>query len=217
MSIRLAGVSYDVHLFPPGGEDDLAAAYERLENDVGPPDPLKEERKRRLAERLQSRHPALVETERDFGAIASEEGISEQKARWENREIELESRPVLRGQTVQVDLFDDDARVSLESTRHIGDEQALRLAWDCLRTLVTACGFVPFDPHLGRAIDLERDFEAVLADLRSFVEEQDGLGRAAAAELADVWESYWPARASAWEEVAEQNPRLGERAGPLFG
>ena len=209
MSIRLTCMSYDVHLFR-SGEDDPAAAYALLENDAGPPGPMKEERKRRLAEEVRSRHPTMVETKRDFAQIASEEGISEKQARWENREIEMVA-PGFGGQKVQIDLFDDDARVSLEAPNHLGDEEALSLAWECLSTLVAAGGFVPYDPQLEREIDLERDFEAVLARLRSFVDEQSGLARAAAAELAEVWESYWPVRTLTAEEVARQHPRLSER------
>jgi hypothetical protein len=203
-------VSYDLFLFPAGIGDDLAAAYERLEVDAGPPDPVKEERKQLIATKLQALFPVLVVTERDFAAIAAEEGISEQDARWENREVELLA-PGGAGQTVGVDLFDDQACVRVEFPKRIGDEQTLSLVWALARCLVTERGFVPYDPQLGRAVDLENDFEAALACFRSFVDQEDGLARAAAAELADVWESYWPARAMLWEEAVEQHPRVGEQ------
>ena len=153
-------MSYDLYL-PRGSDEDPDAAYEQLENDAGLPDPVKEERKQRLAETLLSLHPAVALSERDYAAIASEEGISEQEARWENREAELVA-PGIAGQTVEVDLFDDDARVRLESLQRVGDEQALSLAWLFLNALVAERGFVPYDPQLGRALDLEHDFERVL-------------------------------------------------------
>jgi hypothetical protein len=167
-------MSYDLHLFPPEPGIDLAesarASLERdLEDEVDTPvDPAAEERKRRLTAALQSAVPHLEPFRFDHAEIARVHGISEEQARRSYRHVELNGSDEVG---VQVTLFEDHVTITVPYW-HVADRavQAFREIWACLETLEREAGLRTFDAQLDDVVELDRDFETLLAKYAEGVE-----------------------------------------------
>jgi hypothetical protein len=126
-----------------------------------PPDAVKEATKRRLADAIVSVDPELEAFPFRYAEIAESEGISEAEARLRYRHIELNGPE--DGPGIQITIEDDTATVTIPYWHvEIAARLAFQKIWVYLRVLSDAGSFSVFDPQLGRALDLTKDWEVVL-------------------------------------------------------
>lgn len=167
-------MSYDFQLFqvPDGAspmsaykthrnrQEAKAASRRRGENRWDLVDPSKEQMKRRLSTSLIASHPELRLSERDYVALARTKSITEDEARRRYRDLELSD--IESG--LQVLLFDDTAYITLpfDPESKSSAELRLRAAWTCLEVLAKEGSFSTYDSQLGKILNLNTDFRAVL-------------------------------------------------------
>lgn len=160
-------MSYDLHLLRvPPGEDvshvlDLHLDAQDEELNPGPLVPALEDEKQRLAKALMQFNPALRIAAFDYAGLAAMYDIDEREARRRYRHVEVNADDYTG---IQITLWDSVADVTFPYW-HAG-EQARRVllqVWDYLALLQSQGGFVLYDPQLERVIDLDVDFDAVLA------------------------------------------------------
>lgn len=158
---------YELHLLsvPPGADPAAASAALAAglagEGETGPLDPRAEAWKRGLAAALTELDPRLEVLEVDHATLAALAGIGEEEARRRNRALELAGPE--EGGGVEVTLLDDGAAVSLPYG-HQGEKavRAWREGWSVVEVLCRIGGLTPYDPQLGRPLDLAADIGAVL-------------------------------------------------------
>ena len=163
-------MSYDIYLFRLDPGTDRCAALESLFPEEldgvdpmpAPADPLKEERKRHLADILMEINPDLEAFVPDYGEIVRALGITEEDARSRFRGLELNGPE--EGNGIQITLNDDSVAITIPFW-HTGDEaQAVfREIWSYLTAIEREAGFIAFDPQLDRVLDLEQDSNAALS------------------------------------------------------
>lgn len=176
-------MSYDFQLFRVPDGADPASAYDahrilekaraasrrRGENRWDPVDPSADEAKRRVSGALVASLPVLRCVERDYRELARTKSITEDEARRRYRDLELSD--IESG--LQVLLFEDAAYITLpfdpESQSNV--EVRLRAAWTCLEVLAREGGFSTYDSQLGKILNLNTDFPAVLQGFLAASEE----------------------------------------------
>ena len=154
-------MSYALYAFlPVPGEEPQATARRRLaiQTDMvnpGPPRADVEARKEGLVRALLAQNPGLERFAFDIAEIARYEGISEDEARSQNRQIEL-NEPA-DGHGTQILLYDDWVEVSLHSgDRSAGEKDLWIQVWRYLRVF-EASGFLVYDPQAEDMVDLDED------------------------------------------------------------
>jgi hypothetical protein len=156
-------MSYQLHLLgsTEAGAHLLSAARARFDPEaVGAPDPLKEARKRRIADRLRAITPQFEPFKLDYQRIAVSQGISEEEARRRFRHIELDGPK--NGSGVHITLFDDTAVLTVPYWHEgLGANKVFKEVWQYL-LIFEKEGFQPYDPQLGRLLNLDVEFENVL-------------------------------------------------------
>ncbi len=159
-------MSYDIYLLrvPPGeeAEDVLDRHLDEQEAELNPGPLVQgiEEEKQRLAKALMQFNPALRFAPVDYAGLAAMYNIDEEESRRRHRHLELSADDYTG---IQITLWDSVADVSFPYW-HAG-EQARRVllqVWDYL-ILMRSHGFVGYDPQLNRVLDLDADFDLVLA------------------------------------------------------
>ena len=163
-------MSYVIDLvrLPPGPDPEAAyrkqareteAAVVKSGGDPGPVDPKKEEAKQQLARALVTRHPSLRVFKPDFAELARWHHVDVAEAQRRFRHIELNEERY----SIQITLFDDGAGAALAFSGAFEEcKTAVRLLWDCLDILRDQGGFSAFDTQVGKVLDLDSDFDAVL-------------------------------------------------------
>jgi len=160
-------MSYDLHLLPrPPGADVLGAARARLQQDEaeinpGPPVPVKEANKRRLAAALMEENPRLSVFEFDYVSIAAQRGVTAEEARRSHRHLELNGPE--DGPGIQITLLDDTAAITVPYWH--GPRVAAAVfdeIWRYLALLERHGGFAVYDPQLDRVLSLAADRPAVI-------------------------------------------------------
>ena len=127
--------------------------------DPGPVDPQKERGKQELARSLVSQQPSLRMAQPDFAALARHHGVDVAEAKRRFRNIELNDER----HSIQIVLFDDTAGASFSGSESFEDCQtAIKVLWDCLKTLRARGGFSAFDPQVGKVLNLDADFDRVV-------------------------------------------------------
>ena len=152
-------MSYEFHLANPehaqqgSGETAL---------ELGPLDPAAEKRKEELASALIALNPQLEVFRLDYRAIAAAHGVSLDEARRRWRHLELTGPD--EGNGIQIVLWDTHVTISVPFW-HSGPEAVavLEEIWEYMRLLNSLAGMRPFDPQLGRALDLDSDLTPVAA------------------------------------------------------
>jgi hypothetical protein len=157
-------MSYDFHLFlPKPGVDPrvvaqagAAEAEDVEEINPGPPDPVKETRKRTVAAALVKHDPALKVFHFGFEEIAKAEAISVEEAKLRYRHLELNGPE--SGPGIQITLFDDAASLTVPFW-HTGEKAKAVFAqiWEYLRVIQSVAGYQIYDPQLERFINLQTD------------------------------------------------------------
>ncbi|HKF48724.1 MAG TPA: hypothetical protein VKB38_15305 [Terracidiphilus sp.] len=168
-------MSYGLDLIrlPSGGDRDQAYRQYREEQsragtsvlddeDPGPLDPSKEDRKQRLASALIARDPDLKKFERNYAKIAAGRSISEAEARRIIRNIELNDHR----NHIQIDLRDDEGSIGF-SPEGRGDAcaRSVRILWDCLRVLESEGGYSAWDPQINRLLNLDSDYDTLVKNI----------------------------------------------------
>jgi hypothetical protein len=189
-------MSYELYLFlPVSGEAPEATARRRsatLRTEVvnpGPPNAEAEARKEELVRALLAQNPGLERFAFDIAEIARFEGIPEEKARSQNRQIELNEPG--DGPGIQIILYDDWANVSLPSGDGWASEQALwAQVWRYLRVF-EAGGFFVYDPQIEAVIDLDEDHSDAGRTPRAGAADPGPDRAAASARSARPWWKFW--------------------------
>ena len=155
-------MSYDLHLLRPRpGESVEETATRDADEDspASPPDPQKEELKRRVAAALISQDKALAIFRFDYKEIARLQKISVADAQLRFRHIELNDDAT----GIQITLLDDEAGVTVPYW-HTGEkaQAVLRRLLAHADTICKETGFVAYDPQLGRVVT-SADLDAVAA------------------------------------------------------
>lgn len=151
-------MSYTFHLLPPRADGDIRD-YARLAMDDGafvPIDPAKEAMKLRIAEALVARYPDLEVSRAGYGR-----GEPSRLRCFEINDLGDDSFGV------QIQLFDDDALVSVPFW-HAGEKAAACFAqvWDLMRIVCGVAGYAVFDRQMDRALE---DGEGVEKALSAYV------------------------------------------------
>jgi len=186
-------VSYDIYLIPLGPSGDAQAYFDdqevtRDELDLLPK-PEAERRKRELADRLRASGVPLEEFEFDFARIAERLGLSVEEARQGWRHVELNSPE--DGPGIQIELQDESAKLGVpywhaaERAEPVWDQ-----VWTCLRILRDVGGYSPFDPQLGRVLDLDRDRGDVVAMYAEGVADTNQLAPVSNAVARRAWWNF---------------------------
>lgn len=154
----VSAMSYEFHLANPNHGQEVTADNPF---NPGPVDPSAEERKRKLADALISSNPQLEVFQFNYDAVAASLGVSVDEARRVWRHLELNGPE--DGNGIQITLWDTHATISVPFW-HSGEDAVpvVREIWEYMRLLISVAGMQPFDPQLGRELNLETDFDAVL-------------------------------------------------------
>ncbi|HIC87842.1 MAG TPA: hypothetical protein EYP04_00315 [Anaerolineae bacterium] len=163
-------MTYDLHAFrPTPGRDPIPVARRLLAEqeqgadiNPGPLDPAAERVKKRLADALRRAVPELQVFSFDFSLIAQAQGISIDEAKRRYRHLELNAPD--DGSGIQIILYDDRAELHVPYW-HGGEEaeEVFREVWTCLGTLQEERRYAIYDPQLDRILDLDADFDDVVA------------------------------------------------------
>jgi ribosomal protein S18 acetylase RimI-like enzyme len=148
---------------PRAGEEPLVTAQREAPDYAdAPPDEQKESLKRRLAEALLARLPALQVYQFPFHQIAAFERISIEQARSRYRQLELNSPD--GGSGIRLLLRDDEASVTVPFWHDTGKAvKAFREVWTCLETICDQAGYLAYDSQLGRMVAPGKDAEEARA------------------------------------------------------
>jgi hypothetical protein len=113
-----------------------------------------------IAKALQELNPRLERFPFDYKAIAELEQITEDEARARNQHIELNGPE--GGSPVQVEIQADHASISVPYW-YSGDESREKLGemFTYLAAIESVAGWKPYDPQIGRVIDVLADIDAV--------------------------------------------------------
>jgi hypothetical protein len=187
-------MSHALYAFlPVRGERPEATAQRRLEVDTerlnpGPPKVDAEARKARLVHALLAQNPGLERFTFDLAEIARFEGISEEEAQRQNRQIEL-NEPA-DGHGTQIILYDDWAEVSLPAGDLAGERDLWIQVWKYLRVL-EASGFFVYDPQAGEVIDLDENDPDPNRETRDRADRTMKDGAAMTARPERPWWKFW--------------------------
>jgi hypothetical protein len=157
-------MSYDLKLVCVQDGETVDAAVQRLEDqneesDPGPLDPVAEKNRLAVASVAAEVLPYLEPFEPDFTAVAQALGTTPEEAHREWRHVELNST---REQVpLQLTICDDHVSLTLAYWDTPEAESSIRDAVRVCGELCRRCGFVAYDPQLGREIDCEADIDAV--------------------------------------------------------
>ena len=163
-------MSYDIHALHVEPGDANAAALERIvereELEEGAQlDPGKEARKRSIATALSLPGQGYEVVEHDYGEVADEQDVPEDQVRREIRHVQVDNGTLL------VEIEAEHATVKVPVSGELDAEELADMVFDTLRTLHTEGRLVPFDPQLGRELDLNGDRDAFLESFRRSVED----------------------------------------------
>ncbi len=165
-------MSYDFYLFKPklGVEPietvDELFSEESEEINPGLPQPEKEARKRSLADALIRLNPQLEVYPFSFQELAEMENISEDEAKIKYRHLELNGAE--EGNGIQITLNDDSAEIT-GPYWHSGDkvQEVFKEIWSYLELIEKEVGFVTYDPHLEKILNLSTDLPEAIEVYKS--------------------------------------------------
>ncbi len=153
-------MSYEFYLANP---DDKKAKDEADDAPFnrGPIDASAEARKRALADALIELNPELEVFRFNHDALAKSLGMTVGEVKHRYRHLELNGPE--DGNGIQITLYHTHATIAVPYW-HSGTEAVavIEEIWEYMRLLHSAAGMQPFDPQLGRALNLEEDFPTVL-------------------------------------------------------
>ena len=163
-------MSYDIHaLHVERGEANATAlerVAEREELEEGEPlDPGKEARKRSIATALTISTMGYEVVEHDYAEVADEKDVPEDQVRREIRHV------LVYNGTLLVEIEEEHATVKVPVSGELDDEELTEMVFATLDALHREGRLVPFDPQLGRELDLDGDRHAFLESFRRRVEE----------------------------------------------
>jgi hypothetical protein len=120
----------------------------------------------RIVTALVCQLPSLTLYEHDYASLAELESICLREAS-HYKDLELTDSNL----GLQITLFDNTAAIAipfwpLEEERA---RNALSAAWICLRVLESEGGFSTYDPQVGRVLNLDSDFEAIVQVYRGML------------------------------------------------
>jgi hypothetical protein len=178
-------VSYDIYaLRVQPGEASSAALESILQRDDlvegDPLDPAKEARKRSIAGTLATAKMGYEIIEHDYADVAEAEGISEDEARRQVRHLQVDNGELL------VELDEEYAAVKIPYSSTLVECNIVEDVFKTLRVLREEGKFVPYDPQLGRELNIDLDREAFFKSFKEGVEQ---------------------ARKSGAEEAVDERPR----------
>jgi hypothetical protein len=178
-------VSYDIYaLHVEPGEANAAALESVMQRDSlvegDPLDPAKEARKRSIAGTLATSRMGYEVIEHDYAEVAEAEGISEDEARRQVRHLQVDNGELL------VELDEEYAAVKVPYSSTLVECNIAEDVFKTLRVLRDEGKFVPYDPQLGRELDIESDRDAFFQSFKDGVEQ---------------------ARKSGTEEAVDERPR----------
>ena len=170
-------MSYDIYaLHVEPGEADATALETIMQRDDlvegDPLDPAKEARKRSIANALTTATGLGYEVvEHDYEEIAKAEGVAPDEARRQVRHIECDNG------TLIVQLDEEYAAVKVPASQELVGGDVAKEVFSTLKILHDEAHLVPYDPQLGRELDIESDRDAFLESFTKHVEEARGEGR----------------------------------------
>jgi hypothetical protein len=186
-------MSYDYILFKPDANLSLDEAVNKMlseqeeseEINSGPVDVEKEKQKAALASALMATS-RLDKSQFEYQAIAKMEGISEAEARVRYRHIELNEATHETG--IQITLYDDKADITVPYW-HEGKAalEVLQEIWNYLKIIQRETKYVTYDPQIYKVLNLDSDFEKVLAMYGSAM----GIASKAILELIGKQRPWW--------------------------
>ena len=157
-------MSYDFNLSEPQEDRSSEQIDDADSEELGIPDPepAKEERKKRVTDRLIAKSTKLAPFSVDFEEIAKSKKITVEEAKKKYRDIELNGPE--DGNGIQITLSDDEAFVTVPYW-HQGAEafRVFEEVWSYLEIIELEAGYLTDDPQIGRVLDLRADFDASLA------------------------------------------------------
>ena len=168
-------MSYDIHaLHVERGEANAAALeqiVDREELEEGEPlDPGKEARKRSIATALSLPGAGFEVIEHDYAKVADEKDVPEDQVRRELRHVQVDNGTLL------VEIEAEHAIVKVPVSIEVDPGDVADQVFDALRTLKREGALVPFDPQLGRELDLDRDQDKFTEAFMRAVEEARAKG-----------------------------------------
>ncbi len=153
-------MSYEFHLANPR-HSSAAGKSGNVQPDSGAIDPEAETRKRRLKDALTNMNPHLEQFVFNYEVMANSLGITPNEAKQRYRHIELNGPD--DGNGIQSILWDSHATISVPFWHSGQDgESVMCEVWGYMRLLKAVEGMTAFDAQLGRMLDLDQDFDAVL-------------------------------------------------------
>lgn len=189
-------MSYDLLLVRPRQDvrvEDVARTFLEDEGDdpnPGPIQPAAETWKQELVRALREVNPALEPFAFDHAEIARMQSTSIDDARRMWRHVELNGPD--GGNGIQITLHDDHANLTVPYWHRDAAARATWTEiWSYLRALDRAGGLRVYDPQLERALDLERDLDAVLAMYSNGVAVTRRAAESAAAPPKKPWWKIW--------------------------
>lgn len=161
-------MSYDLYMLECKDGENLNDAVIRFtseqEEELNPGflDNVKEQRKQNLASKIIERNPGLEIFSFDYQQIASIHGMSAEEARIKYRHIEINGPEDSNG--IQIELYDESAAITVPYWhKGVKAEDTFQEIWQYLKLLEQEAGYFPYDPQLGKALDLDSDFSSVLS------------------------------------------------------
>ncbi len=166
-------MSYELYalLVPPGkaSEDAVATVVDHDEvlEAATPLDPAKEARKRSIASALAQARLGYEVVEHDFMGEAERNGSTEEEMRRRLRHVQVDNGTIL----VEVD--EEHAHIEIPYSSSLDGGEIADTVFETLKILHHEAKLVPFDPQLGRELDLDRaaDRDALAEAFASGVEE----------------------------------------------
>ena len=185
-------MSYEIHalMVEPGQAtaDTLDTVLVREETLSGEQlDPAKEARKRSIASALSTARLGYEVVEHDFESVAEESDKPEDQVRREIRHVQVDNGSVL------VEIGEEHSALKVPLSSSLVGEHIVDDVFGTLTVLHDEAKLVPFDPQLGRELDIATDREAFLDSFRSAVEEAQRSGteeHVAARPRAPWWKRF---------------------------
>jgi hypothetical protein len=192
-------MSYDIYLFKPDSGEAAEEAFERLfdeddDDNRNPPSPEGDALKERLTDRLSKANPLLERFQFDYIAIAKSLKTTEEEARLQWRNIELNSPE--DGNGIQIQIEDDKASMTIPYWHKDDDAQRVfEEVWEYLDVFRTEADYLAYDPQLGRPLDLSNDLAEVIyrytGVMSRFETEVNGPGQTGNTEQSKPWWKFW--------------------------
>jgi hypothetical protein len=153
----------------PRGEANEAAleavlARESAADMSTPLDPAKEARKRSIASAIATEAEGFDIIEHDYAEVAEEQDLTEEEARRRLRHVRCDNGTLL------VEVEDEHTRIQIPYASSLVGEELAADVFEVLRLLNVEARLVPYDPQLGRELDLDADRDAFLEEFRRRVE-----------------------------------------------